>query len=127
MIYAHFVVANTINAHFFVAKMIWAHLFCCKNNLHTFFLSQKLLRTCHKKNLRTFFCRKNDLRAFFVAKNDLRTSSGKFLRVKVAIQKVQTFWASALGQRKRSGYKKWSKGRKPSEKKCEKPKVQDTR
>ena len=82
---------------------------------------------CHKKNLCTFFCRKNDLRAFFVAKNDLRTSSGKFLRVKVAIQKVQTFWASALGQRKRSGYKKWSKGRKPSEKKCEKPKVQDTR
>ena len=77
MIYAHFFLANTINPHFFVAKMIRAHLFCCKNNLYT------------------LFCRENDLRAFFVAKTISALCPESFCALKVAIRKVQTFWASA--------------------------------
>ena len=76
--------------------MIWAHLFCCKNDLHTLFLSQKL--SMHffvtKRIYAYFFCRENDLHAFFVAKTIYALRPESFRVLKVAIRKVQTFWAS---------------------------------
>ena len=45
----------------------------------------------HKKKLCTLFY---SLNAFFCRKNRLRTSSRIFCALKVAIRKVQTFWAS---------------------------------
>ena len=62
--------------HFFVAKTIYAP-----------FLSQK-------EFTRTFFCRKNNLLTFFVAKTIYALSPESFCALKVAIRKVQTFWAS---------------------------------
>ena len=65
-----------IYAHFFVAKTIYA-LFCHKKNLCTLFLS------------RTRFTR-------FFAKTIYALRLESFCALKVAIRKVQTFWASAL-------------------------------
>ena len=58
---------STINAHFFVAKMIWAHFFVAK----------------------TIYAH------FFVAKTIYALRPESFCALKVAIRKVQTFWASA--------------------------------
>ena len=44
-----------------------------------------------------FFCGKNDLRAFFVAKTIYALRPESFCALKVAIWKVQTFWASGWG------------------------------
>ena len=63
-----------IYAHFFVAKTIYA-LFCHKKNLCTLFLS------------RTQFTR-------FFAKMIYALRPESFCALKVAIRKVQTFWAS---------------------------------
>ena len=63
-----------IYAHFFVAKTIYA-LFCQKKNLCTLFLS------------RTRFTR-------FFAKTICASRPESFCALKVAIRKVQTFWAS---------------------------------
>ena len=41
-----------------------------------------------------FFCRENDLRAFFVAKTIYALRPESFCSLKVAIRKIQTFWAS---------------------------------
>ena len=65
-----------IYAHFFVAKTIYA-LFCHKKNLCTLFLS------------RTRFTR-------FFAKTIYALHLESFCALKVAIRKVQTFWASDL-------------------------------
>ena len=43
-----------------------------------------------------FFCGKNDLRAFFVAKTIYALRPESFCALKVAIWKVQTFWASGV-------------------------------
>ena len=42
-----------------------------------------------------FFCRENNLRVFFVAKTIYILHLESFCALKVAIRKVQTFWASA--------------------------------
>ena len=43
-----------------------------------------------------FFCRENDLRVFFVAKTIYALHPESFCALKVAIRKVQTFWASGV-------------------------------
>ena len=87
--YAHFFWRNTISACFLVAKMIWAHLFCCKNDLHILF--------CRKNYLCTFFVTKRIYaHFFFVAKTIYALSPESFCALKVAIRKVQTFWASGF-------------------------------
>ena len=70
-------VAKTIYTHFFVAKTIYTLFFVTKKNLRTFFLSRKR------------FTR------FFVAKTIYALRPESFCALKVAIRKVQTFWASA--------------------------------
>ena len=79
MIYAHFFCPNTINAHFFVAKMIWAHFFVAKTIYAHFFVA---------KTIYAFF---------FVAKTIYALCPESFCALKVAIRKVQTFWASGEG------------------------------
>ena len=76
-VFAHFFVANTINTRFFVAKTIYAFFFTKRIYAH-------------------FFCRQNDLRVFFVAKTIYALRPESFCALKVAILKVQTFWASGL-------------------------------
>ena len=78
--------------------MILALLFCCKNDLHTLFLSQKLFMHFFvtKRIYAYFLCRENNLHAFFVAKTIYALRPESFCALKVAIRKVQTFWASAL-------------------------------
>ena len=61
--------------YFFVAKTIYAHICCEKQFTH-------------------FFCCENDLRVFFVAKTIYSLHPESFCALKVAIRKVQTFWAS---------------------------------
>merc|ERR1711994_1118625 len=70
----------------FVAKMIFTHFFCRKNNFCTF-LSQK-------EFTHLFFVAKNDLCVIFVAKTIYALRPESFCALKVAIWKVQTFWAS---------------------------------
>ena len=84
------------NPEFFYHSMIWAHLFCCKNDLHTFLLQKLFMHLfCHKKNLRAlFFVAKTIYSLFFVAKTIYALSPESFCALKVAIRKVQTFWAS---------------------------------
>ena len=88
--------------------MIRAHLFCCKNNLHTLFCRKNYLHTfCRKNYLHTFFCHKKEFThlflsrkrftRFFVAKTIYALRPENFCALKVAIRKVQTFWASGVG------------------------------
>ena len=69
-----------------------------KNDLSTLLLLQKLFMHFFvtKEFAHTFFCRENDLRVFFVAKTIYALRPDSFCTLKVAIRKVQTFWASAL-------------------------------
>ena len=69
----------------FDAKTIYTHFFVAKKFTHTF-LSQK--------QFTRFFCRENALRTFFVAKTIYALRPESFCALKVAIRKVQTFWAS---------------------------------
>ena len=74
---------------------------------HLFAISISNLRTrfCHKNYLCIFLSQKEfahtflsqkRFTSFFCRENKLRTLSGKFLQLKVAIRKVQTFWASEV-------------------------------
>ena len=92
--------------HTFLSQIQLVQAFCCKNYLSTLVLLQKrfihtfVTKTiyalfCHKKNLCILFCRENDLHAFFVTKTIYALRPESFCALKVAIRKVQTFWASA--------------------------------
>ena len=87
--------------------MVWKFLVSLKNGLPTLFGQVQLMHTfllqtylstlsCCGNNLRTLFCHENDLRAFFVAKTIYALRPESFCALKVAIRKVQTFWASEL-------------------------------
>ena len=74
----------------------FTHTFLSQKLFTHFFLSQKRIYA-------PFFCRENDLRAFlsrkrftrfFVAKTIYALRPESFCALKVAIRKVQTFWAS---------------------------------
>ena len=97
MIYAHSFVTNTINSHFFLQwkKTFYAHLFvtktiyalfCHKKNWHTLFLARKQFT-------RLFLSRKR-FTHFFVVKTIYALRPESVCALKVAIRKVQTFWAS---------------------------------
>ena len=81
-------VTKRICAHFFVAKSIYTH----------FFLSQKLFMhfLSQKEFAHTFLSQKQFTR-FFVAKMIYALRLESFCALKVAIWKVQTFWASGEG------------------------------
>ena len=91
-----FLSANTITAGFllqkwfehtcFVAKMIYTHFLCYKNYLCTFFVTKRIC--AH------FFLLQKRFRCFFVAKTIYAHRPESFCALKVAIRKVQTFWAS---------------------------------
>ena len=96
-LFIHFFLSQKEFMHtFFVTKTIYV-FFCCENNLRTFFLSRKeFMRFFVAKTINThFFCRKNNTRAFFVPKMLFALRPESFCALKVAIWKVQTFWASA--------------------------------
>ena len=92
-----FFVGNTINASFLLQKLFEHTCFVAKTIYTHFFVTKTIYALfCHKKNLRTlFFCRENDFRAVFVAKTIYALRPESFCALKVAIRKVQTFWASA--------------------------------
>ena len=73
--------------------------FCCKNDLSTLVLLQK--QSIHTffvtKTIYTpFLSQKEFTHTFFVAKTIYALRPESFCALKVAIRKVQTFWASAL-------------------------------
>ena len=74
-VFAHFFVTNTINTRFFVAKTIYALFLSQKEFTHTFFVAKTIY-------------------GFFVAKPIYALHPDSLCALKVAIRKVQTFWAT---------------------------------
>ena len=70
-----------------------------KNAIYTAFICNFRFRFTHtflsQKEFTHTFCHENDLRAFFVAETIDALRPESFCALKVAIRKVQTFWASA--------------------------------
>ena len=84
--------------HTFLSQIQLAQAFCCKNYLSTLVLLQK--RFSHTffvtKTIYTpFLSQKEFTHTFFVAKTIYALRPESFCALKVAIRKVQTFWASA--------------------------------
>ena len=98
MIPSHFFVANTISAGFLLQKLFEHTCFVAKTIYTHFFLSQKLFMHFFvtKRIYAYFLCRENNLHAFFVAKKIYALRPESFCALKVAIRKVQTFWASDM-------------------------------
>ena len=78
--------------HTFLLQIQSTHTFCCKNDLSTLVLLQKQFT-----------------HTFFVAKTIYLLRLESFWALKVAIRKVQIFWAS--GQNKYAGAKRKNKAR----------------
>ena len=95
MIYAHFFFANTISAGFLLQKLFEQTCFVAKT-FYTLFLSQKdlCIFLSQKEFMHPFFVAKTIYLLFFVAKTIYALCPESFCALKVAIRKVQTFWAS---------------------------------
>ena len=99
MIHSHFFVANTISAGFLLQKLFEHTCFVAKTIYTHFFVAKTIYALfCHKKNLCTLFLSRTRFTRFFFAKMIYALRPESFCALKVAIRKVQTFWASGAGQ-----------------------------
>ena len=86
------------NLHFFVAKTIYV-LFLSQTRFTRFVVAKKIyVFFCSENNLCIFLSQKRCAR-FFVAKTIYALRPESVCALKVAIRKVQTFWASAASIR----------------------------